>query len=196
MRRVSVVGLSCVLYGFLCVETRAAILLGELTQQFSAPASSIDNHVSLGYQMPGTTGGYWLIQTPALQYPFPFNSMQSFTIPLTGADTPAPGSDGAEVLTRLTDGVQDVLWLRLVGGGQGGGDLGQVEGIHPLGSGWRLGNPDLVGNQVEWMSVSVNGTGYVDWQIWGSPVPTPATALALNLAWPLLMRRRRRVASF
>jgi hypothetical protein len=178
----------CAVALVLCAAGQCAtadVLVRSLTFSFNSGIDGNNLRAGLGYDVPGSlTETRWILTAPIPQ-PYPATFTQTFL--LTGPNTPIPGSDEAFVVSMLTNGTQEYLHMRLTSNGIGGG-IGQVEGVHPLGSGWHLGTPDLHAYQLSRIEFRTTNTRQVWWDFYA--VPAPATALAL-FAWPLLSRRRR-----
>lgn len=107
----------------------------------------------------------------------------------------------AEFASRLTDGVDEVLFI-LVEGTRGGGGPGGFE------SAWLERSPDLVGNQLDFIRLIVENVSLEPWEdpyggglgvrhnvdlryeFWGHPIPEPTSLSLLAIGALALVRRR------
>jgi hypothetical protein len=170
-------GMAAIFLAAAAGTAKASVLLGTLSHGFGQPEFQ-GNRARLSYE-----GGFFF-DAPGVS--FPMSSPVTFVIPISGPDP---------VVARLTDGVEQSLYLDLETGSGVGQQIGQPENGTPGGVGWHLGTPDLHGNTIDFMRVTLSPAGggaLVDWEIWGTPnVPAPAACAPL-LAGLLLASRRRR----
>jgi hypothetical protein len=105
----------------------------------------------------------------------------------------------ADLVQILTNGIDDEIVLLTHIEFYGGGGEGMLE------SEWGFGNPDLAGNQIDFIRLVVHdlsiqpysnppyGEGlqwnsHITWEFWGTPLPEPASAFLL-LCGSALFRR-------
>jgi len=109
-----------------------------------------------------------------------------------------------ELGARLTDGVDELLFIFVLAASRGGVGNGWPESV------WLDGSPDLVGNRLDFIRLIVHelsvdpytspfggleGTQWdVDWtyEFWGKPVPEPTSLSLLAIGAVALVRRRAR----
>ena len=111
--------------------------------------------------------------------------------------------EAAALASLVTNGYDDEIGLLTYNEFYGS------QGSAALESQWGFGNPDLAGNQIDFIRLVVHDltiqpyddgppfgeglewNGHITWEFWGTPVPEPASAMLLFLTATLLLRRGR-----
>ncbi len=182
---------SAVALGAFAAVANGAVLLGSTayTFHFLYPNDVQYGHATIGFDIGVQTSLWAQISSPSYPDPPSFTGLE-FTISVSGANAPLPGSDTAVVLDLLTNETQEYLyvgWSTSLGSYDG---LGKAEGIGPSGSGWGL---SMEGATIEFLKVRIAGNNgpSVRWEFWGTPAPAPGTLASLLGAFALVARRRR-----